>query len=177
MPRPGRPTVGPLVDLHDPRSHGKKLARELESARADFFLPLHWEKCERQDRGRIRLVDRYSALFPNYVFLNGDDARDVAARSPAKCVIYPVSLKTQPILQRELESLCLALSVDPWLGIGPAFREGDRVRVKAGPLMGVEGILESRADGHRVHLNVCMMGRSVPVEVPEEFLGDPLFAS
>ena len=54
--------------------------------------------------------------------------------------------------------------------------DGDRVRIKAGPLTGLEGIVSRKKDALRLVLSVQMLGRSAAVEIDAcmiERLGSP----
>jgi len=63
-----------------------------------------------------------------------------------------------------------ALRVDPSLGTCQALTAGRRVRIHAGPFMGVEGIVANVKGKAKVCLNVEMIGRAVAVEVDREFI-------
>ena len=71
----------------------------------------------------------------------------------------------QERLIRELSQVQRALSadvpVDPW----PYFREGRLVRVRVGPLRGVEGIVATRKSVTRLVLRVATLGQAVAVEI------------
>ena len=47
----------------------------------------------------------------------------------------------------------------------PFLKRGDRVRIKTGPLTGVEGILHRRKNLYRMVLSVELLQKSVAVEV------------
>jgi transcription antitermination factor NusG len=49
----------------------------------------------------------------------------------------------------------------------PYLREGARVRVKRGPLLGAEGIMIHRKQRFRLVLSINLLQRSVMVEVDE----------
>ena len=53
------------------------------------------------------------------------------------------------------------------MGPHPFLKEGDRVRLRSGPLAGIEGILQKRKDGYRLVLSIELLGRSVAVEVEQ----------
>jgi transcription antitermination factor NusG len=56
------------------------------------------------------------------------------------------------------------LVLSPW----PFLRVGARVRIEAGPLAGVEGILSQVKDAWRVVVNVELLQRSVAAEVERD---------
>jgi hypothetical protein len=54
--------------------------------------------------------------------------------------------------------------LSPW----PFLRVGERVRIEAGPLAGVEGVLSQVKDAWRVVVNVEILQRSVVAEVERD---------
>jgi transcription antitermination factor NusG len=58
------------------------------------------------------------------------------------------------------------LPVGPW----PYLRVGERVRIEAGPLRGLEGILTQVKDVWRVVVSVELLQRSVAAEVDRDVL-------
>jgi transcription antitermination factor NusG len=53
------------------------------------------------------------------------------------------------------------LSAEPW----PFLKAGQRVRLEAGPLTGLEGTLVSTATQHRLVVSVTLLQRSVAVAI------------
>jgi transcription antitermination factor NusG len=72
----------------------------------------------------------------------------------------PAEIPSQEIeaVRRLVES---SLQVEPH----PFLRFGDRVRIKSGPLEGIEGILVRKTRGFRLVLSVEMLSKSAAVEV------------
>jgi transcription antitermination factor NusG len=156
-------------------THGgkvKALARKLAAARVDYFLPLSEYRILRNDRGRQYEIRKTRALYPNYIFLNGDDAREIASHAAEKVSIYPVSAKFQPRLQIELEHIAKALEVNPALGTSVHdFTKDQKVRVVRGPFMGVVGYFDYASPRQQVWLRVEMLGqKGLSLEVPVEFI-------
>jgi transcription antitermination factor NusG len=58
------------------------------------------------------------------------------------------------------------LPFSPW----PFIRVGERVRVRAGPLAGTEGILVREKSAYRVVINVDLLNRAVAVEVERDLI-------
>jgi transcription antitermination factor NusG len=54
-----------------------------------------------------------------------------------------------------------AVQADPW----PYMKEGARVRVTAGPLIGMEGFVVERKNECRLVVSVDLLGRSVSTEI------------
>jgi transcription antitermination factor NusG len=104
-------------------------------------------------------------LFPCYVFLHGSLRRRVEVlRTPGvhKFVGFggvPCSIPAEEIqgVRRAIQS-SLAIEPHPYLSCG------DRVRVKAGPLAGSEGVLVWMKNRYRLVLSIELLNRSVSVE-------------
>ncbi|OFV97958.1 MAG: hypothetical protein A3H28_07195 [Acidobacteria bacterium RIFCSPLOWO2_02_FULL_61_28] len=110
-------------------------------------------------------------MFPCYVFLRGGfDRRLQILKTPGVHAI--VESAGRPGVIPELEIAAIQRAVENSLRIKPhPFLEtGDWVKIKSGPLVGLEGILVRQQDQLRLVLSVEMLGRSVAVEV------DPLHA-
>jgi transcription antitermination factor NusG len=73
-------------------------------------------------------------------------------------------------LVRELDQIRKALAVDATLGATDAVKEGRRVRITAGPFLGIEGIVTELKGAAKVVLNVEMIGRAVVVVTDRDCL-------
>ena len=82
-------------------------------------------------------------------------------------ILTPVN---QPQLLFELEQIRTALAVDPALSATPALRRGSRVRIIAGPFMGIEGVVKDAKGAAKVWLNIEMIGQAVTVETERSSL-------
>lgn len=109
-------------------------------------------------------------LFPGYLFLNDalDKTRHVEARKARGVVAILGEGWERPAVVPETEIEAIRKVADgrvPAL-LHPYLREGRRVRIAAGPLAGVEGILvRIRPDKGLLVLSVDLLQRSVAVEV------------
>lgn len=138
----------------------KALAHELRQRGISYFLPL----VEKLTIIRGRKFRPLLPLFPGYVFACGtEDERVVSFRGDR--VARTIRVVDQERLIRELSQVQRALSadvpVDPW----PYFREGRLVRVRVGPLRGLEGIVAKRKSVTRLVLRVATLGQAVAVEI------------
>jgi transcription termination/antitermination protein NusG len=109
-------------------------------------------------------------LFPGYLFLNDalDKARHVDVRKARGVAAILGEGWERPAVVPEAEIEAIRTVVDarfPAL-LHPYLKEGRRVRIAAGPLAGVEGILvRVRPDKGLLVLSVDLLQRSVAVEV------------
>ncbi len=148
--------------LHTHHQHEKLVAQTLTSKGFEAFLPLHRGVRQWSDRSKILWLP----LFPCYVFLRGGMTRraDVLA-TPGIHGFVTFGEKPAPIPEGEIEAVRRAietrLSVEPH----PFLRRGDWVRVKWGPLEGVEGILLRKKGVSRLVLSVALLERSIATEV------------
>jgi transcription antitermination factor NusG len=145
--------------------HEKRLAGHCEERQIESFLPLYQVRRRWKNRCTVS-VDL--PLFPNYLFVHIDPTRRVEILK-LQGVVSIVSSGRQllPIPEEHISALrdgLLAYRMEPHANL----EVGDRVCITAGPMTGMEGILERQKNGLRVVLRLEMIGRSVAVEVGAE---------
>jgi len=128
----------------------------------EVFLPLY----QSTRRWKDRLKTLSLPLFPSYVFVHGGIERQLqAVTTPGVYSIVTAAGRTAVIPGEEIEAVKRmvenSLRVEPH----PFLKCGDWVRVKAGPLEGVEGILVRMKGLCRLVISVEMLQKSVAVEV------------
>lgn len=156
-------------------SREKSLAKSLYEAGCDYFLPMNrvrrrvpWSN--HAGASAERTVIETKPLFPGYVFLNGDSARDTAASWPAsEYQVGIIPVVNQPKLQGELESIAKALGSDPFLGAVRGLKKGTWVTIIHGAFQGCIGIVDHEICG-RVFLNCELMGSCIEVQVDPNFV-------
>lgn len=142
--------------------HEKSAARILEYKQLEVFLPLYKERRRWQDRIKEISVP----LFPGYLFVRAGPTTWLQILTTAGvsnivgCGDRPSAIPFSEIegIRRITES---ALRIEPH----PFLKCGDWVRVKYGPIAGVEGILLRKKNTARLVLSVEMLGKSAAVEV------------
>jgi transcription antitermination factor NusG len=142
--------------------HEKVVANLLVRKGIEVFLPLYPERSRWADRTKVL----QKPLFPCYVFLNTDlGGRLAILQTPGVHSLVGGSTGPTPIPEEEIEAVRHALEsrllVEPY----PFLSVGDWVRVKAGPLAGIEGILVRKKNAERLILSVEMLQKSVAVEL------------
>lgn len=144
--------------------HEKQVARQLEERRVSCFLPVY--RSVRRWKDRRKELDL--VLFPGYVFVNLD-LKDRMRVLQVPSVVRFVSFNGQPaaLPDAEIEALSNGLAKGLRAEPHPYLKVGNRVRVKYGPLAGMEGILVRRKEKFRVVLSIDLIQRSVAVEVDE----------
>lgn len=146
-------------------------SRNLRQQGFDTYLPRVRTTRRRAGR-RVGVVD---ALFPRYLFVRLDRARDNWA--PIRSTIGVTSLVrfgndpaevpeslVRYLREREDESGMQIVDVG-------RLRPGQSVRVEEGPLAGYEGIFLARTGRDRVVVLLNILGRNARLELEEEALG------
>jgi transcription antitermination factor NusG len=155
----GTPNWYALLTRHQ---HEKCVALALSNKNHVVYLPLYRSLRRWQDRSKQVLLP----LFPCYVFIReGMDRQLQILKTPG--IIHIVSWggrpaivpQTQLVAVRQIIESCLHVETHPYLQCG------DRVRVKTGPLMGLEGILVRKKGLARLVVSMEMLGRSAAVEI------------
>jgi transcription antitermination factor NusG len=104
-------------------------------------------------------------LFAGYVFCRSRaEVLDKVVTTPGVVRIIGDRRGPVSVPAAEIDAIrCLIstqLATWPW----PFLREGQRVRVEAGPLRGVEGIVVKNQNEHRLVVAITLLQRSVAVE-------------
>jgi transcription antitermination factor NusG len=163
------PASGPQLPLnwyalHIRSRHEKRVAERLGSQALETFLPLH--------RGRHRWKNGVHAdvdlpLFPCYLFARVSTYDRIRVlQSPGVLGFAASSTRPTVIPDEEISILRTAtekLRAEPH----PYLNSGDAVRIVAGPLAGMTGILTRRKQEYRVVLSIEAIMRSIVVEVSE----------
>jgi transcription antitermination factor NusG len=145
-------------------NHEKRVAEQLKMRLVEHFLPLYDSVRRWKDR-RMKLQ---LPLFPGYVFVHlalRDRLRVLEAPGVAKLVGFNGTPTALP--QQEIEALRTSLGDGVRARPHPCLKVGQRARVKAGPLEGMQGILVRRKNGLRFVISVELIQRAVAVEVDE----------
>ncbi len=152
---------------HTRSRHEKALAEELERLRLACYLPL----CQRVTRSRAtRRVSRSLVpVFPGYLFFVADDEGRYRAMT-TNHIARTIPVTDVDGLARQLRQVDRALRAGEPLARSSRLVQGDAVRVVAGPLAGIEGVVGSWRSPIRVVLNVEILGQSVVVEVDADLI-------
>ncbi|MFZ0523458.1 MAG: UpxY family transcription antiterminator [Candidatus Acidiferrales bacterium] len=154
-------------------NHERRVAAELASKGVEHFLPLYSSVRRWSDR-RVRLD---FPLFPGYVFVRLallEKLRVVRVNG----VVRLVGFNGQPaaLPDDEMEILCSGLARSARAEPHPYLTAGRKVRMRSGPLAGLEGILLRRKSGLRVVVSIHMIQRSVSVDADAADV-EPLFGN
>ena len=150
--------------------HEKTIAESLTKNGIEIFLPQYGAVRKWKDRTKHLLMP----LFPCYVFLHGGlDRRVKVLSTPGVYSFVGIGGQPAPIQETEIEAIRKVITSDLRVEPYPFLRCGDRVRVKAGPLAGIEGILLRKKGSFRLILSAELLQKSIAVEV-DAFSVEPL---
>ncbi len=146
-----------------------KVEEGLRQRRFQVFLPRVSVSSRRRDR-RLVLA---RPLFPGYVFLHFAPSREAYIRVvSADGVVRIIGERwdaLHAIPDEQLEAVRRLLASGDRARAVPWIREGDRVRIVAGPLDGVEGLVQCWHRGRATFVvSIDLLQRSVAVEVAAE---------
>ncbi len=152
----------PWHAVYTRHQHEKAVSQILSNKGFEVFLPLYG--VTHQWRGRV--AHFWLPLFPCYVFVSGDhEHRLEVVTTPG--IISLVCFTGQPavIPQQEIEAIRTVVERGMRVEAHPFLKSGDWVRVKSGPLEGIEGLLVRRKSKFRLVLSVELLQKSIGVEV------------
>ena len=141
--------------------HEKCVARHFNEGGMESFLPLYQKEHHWKKRSSVRLE---LPLFPNYVFVRIAPRQRISVLG-VPGVLEIVGGRIPSILpDAEMEALRAGLALSRYEP-HPYLVEGERVRITAGAMAGMEGILLRRRNELRVVLTIDLIQRSVVVEM------------
>ena len=140
----------------------RSVANLLETKGYEAFVPTYEETHQWSDRCKQIKVP----LFTRYVFCRFDGrVRSPVLTTPGVVSIVGTPAGPIPIDDHEIDALmrlpASGAACQPW----PFGQAGQKVRVRRGPLSGVEGILVQSKKHCRLVLSVTLLQRSVAIEV------------
>ena len=142
--------------------HEKHVSEILAERQIETFLPLY--RTARQWKKSTPVVLELP-LFPTYVFVRiARRARGAVLGIPGVLSIVGSSKEPWPLPNFEIEALRRGMQtrkVEPH----PYLKVGERVRVKAGAMAGIQGVLVRKKNEFRVVITLDAIMRSIAVEV------------
>jgi transcription antitermination factor NusG len=146
--------------VHTKSRNEKALAHDLIQRQISYFLPMTW-KVRRKSRRTIRSL---LPLFSGYLFFcGGENDRTEVLRTDRVANILKV--KDQEKLINELLQIQQALKIGAPLVPHKYVKAGQKCKVIAGPLLGLEGVVTTTRGGTRLVLQVDMLGQAASVEI------------
>jgi transcription antitermination factor NusG len=145
----------------------KKVNTELKKKKVETFLPLIEEVHIWSDRKKKVM----EPLFRGYIFVN-TDLRDKETILMTEGVVRFVGINQKPSWIPELQIDWLRRIVDKSMDVQREqyLEVGKKVKIIAGPLTGIEGVVHRIHGILRVVISIAAIEQSVSVQVPAESL-------
>ena len=151
--------------VHVKSRHEFKVAERLSNSGIEAFLPVVERLSKWKDRKKLVAFP----LFPGYLFVHikkNPEEKLLVLKTPGVVrFIGIIPGEPEPVPDDQIISLKRLVeskeSIDPY----PYLKEGQRVRIKRGPLRGVEGILIERPGQHLLVLSVDILRQGVSIKI------------
>jgi len=149
--------------VHTRSRHEKQVDSFLKEKCIYSFLPLIKTLSRRKDRSVF--VDL--PLFPGYLFVNIplDNVFNVITTRGVVRIIGTDHFTPTPISEKQVNDIKILVNSNVKLDPYKYLQSGTKIRVKAGPLMGLEGILLKRKANYRVVVSIDLLQRATAAEV------------
>lgn len=154
--------------------HEKKVATLLEHCGCEHLLPVC--KTGRRWSDRIKAIDL--PLFPGYVFFRTQRPLMEIVRSvPGIIRIVSFGGKPHPVPEEDIEVLKRLTGLERDIRPSSYLNVGQRVRVVAGPLLGLTGIIIGVKKRFRLVLAVDLIMKSVSAEIEQSEVAPGIYGS
>ncbi len=150
--------------VHTRSRHEKQVDLFLSERGVETFLPLVHTLSRRRDRKKY--VD--IPLFPGYLFVFTEKERllfDVKYTSGVARIIGTDLDAPTPIPDKQILDIKSIMETDVQLDPFPYLKKGRMVRVKSGPLKGLEGILVERKGHYKLVIQIDLLQKGAAAEV------------
>jgi transcription antitermination factor NusG len=146
----------------------KALAWDLCRQRVNYFLPMVLRQTSSGGRRRRNLYP----LFSSYLFFAGEDHdRTAVLRTDRVVRLIDINDAEQPRFRREIGALEAALHSSPEsLELYPRLVPGALVRITAGPMKDVEGVVLQMQNKRKLWLGVSVLSVGATVEIHADFV-------
>jgi transcription antitermination factor NusG len=143
----------------------KAIARHLFGRQIPFYLPM----APKQGVARARPTLSQAPVFAGYVFLFGNEEERVASLTTNR-VSRVLAVDDEDRLSHDLRQLHRMISSGVPLTVERRLAPGDRVRVRVGPLMGLEGTVLRRHGSTRLLVAIDFLQQGASVDIDDSLL-------
>jgi transcription antitermination factor NusG len=159
----GKAFVEPLwYAAYTRANHERRVAEQLAERGVEHFLPQY--ECVR--KWKDRKVRLQMPLFPGYVFVQlALQNRLRVLQVPGVACLVGFAGRPAAVPEEEFARIRGFLKQGLRAGPHPYLAVGRRVRVRTGPLEGIEGIILRRKNGCRLVISLELIQRAVAVDV------------
>lgn len=141
----------------------KDLMRKLEASGIPFYAPLVKRRLHSAG-GRVR--SSYVPLFPGYVFARVDDDQRRAALA-TNTIARWLSISDERMLVSDLRAIKRLIDTERPLTPEARIEPGQPVRVRSGPLRGLEGTVVQRRGEERLLVAVRFLNQGASIELED----------
>jgi len=143
--------------------HEKTLAWNLMQRKVSYFLPLI--KTKQPSIKRVRYS--FAPLFTSYIFFKANNDERIRALQTNR-IVQTIHVENQSLLIKELEIIYRAISnrkVNEYIS---TLKTGQKVKIVAGPLTGLEGILLEHKNERYIIVEVESVNKTIRVEIESD---------
>jgi len=145
--------------------HEFKVIDRLSGAKIEAFLPAVERLSKWKDRKKLVAFP----LFPGYLFvhIDKDSEKKIIVLKTQGVVRFVghIAGEPEPVPDDQIISLKKLIENKHELNPYPYLKEGQKVRIRKGPLAGVEGILVSKPEQHILVLSVDILRQGVSIKI------------
>jgi transcription antitermination factor NusG len=150
----------PWYVAHTRPRREKKLVEYCEREGIATTLPCY--RSVKKYRGKTAVFEK--PLFPNYLFMRMlPQQRQTVYQSDH--VANVLEVVDQQLFEQQLGDILAALDTELEIFLAPQITAGARVKIKSGPLRGVEGIVEHRSGMTLVLLRLDFISQAAAVKI------------
>ena len=157
--------IDPWLVLRTRSRHEGAVECDLQARRITAYLPRRNVVRRLNDRKVVVQMP----LFPGYVFIRPREDQYEGIRCVrGSCGLVLVGCKAAAMPERDLDAVRILERSGAALVVNPRLIPGQRVEVRAGPLMGIRGELVRIKSRERLVINARLLSSSVSVEVDSD---------
>jgi transcription antitermination factor NusG len=149
--------------LHTKPRQEKAAARDLRAKRVAYYLPQVVQETRTPQGRKIRSV---VPLFTSYLFLLGDERARLEALKGNR-LVHVLEVADQEALTHDLRQVHQMLASGLPVVPEPTVPVGAKVRIKTGPLTGIEGTVIRRGKRDQFVAVVQFLGRGATVDLED----------
>lgn len=136
----------------------KSLTRQLISQSVPVYLPL----VEKKSLVNGRRIKSQMPVFSSYLFVYGNSQERLKALETNR-IVQMISAPHTEEMTEDLQRIQMLISSGAAITIESQISKGDRVRIKHGSLMGLEGVVVTRRNESRLLISVKFLQQGVSV--------------
>jgi transcription antitermination factor NusG len=144
--------------------HEFKVSERLTDSGIESFLPVAEKMRKWKDRKRLVSFP----LFPGYLFVNQAAEQERIAVLKTSGVVRFIGFspaEPEPVPEEQIISLQRLVENKADLDPYPYLKEGVRVRIRRGPLTGIEGVLVERVGSNLIVLSVDVIQQGAALKI------------